>query len=625
MTAATPLIREHDEQTNLNHPDGLLAGGIPPHRPHGIELHRAHLNSVVILGRRLPQTARRAALVPAGEWSIRHGQWVLYSRQADIRHRRAVRHGTCQGHIRRGSNIVGLLTPAGVLLDPDPHLDVQTTSGSALPRWAVAGALASCAALAIVCRIPFLDVPLTNDEGGYAYVARLWAMGAHLYGQAWVDRPQALVLLFRLVVAVAPSTHAMREFAAVYAVVNLLLLAYVATRLYGRAAGICAAALYGLFSSGPQIEGFIVNGELLATLPTLAAIGFLLKACQTKRSDLSLALAGFAAGVALLVKQSAIDAVALVVLFAPAGEERPVGDRIRREALALAGLTAALALSALFGAITGWHNYINAVLVDSLRYRSFDSAPLSDGLGLVSQNFGQFWSEDAFLVLMSAVAAVHFVRTRSFEGRLALVWLVFALIGVNLGGLFNRHYFVQLLPPLCLLATDGLLAGVRLLARVPRARVLLIAPIAALALATNTDAGYYIRYSPIQISQRLYEWPVYHYQAALVDFLRKRVPEHAPFFAAYAAAPLHYLANRPSVTPYLWRRPLGTVPGAYVAVLRSVELAEPVCIVAVQAIAQPPGDSRMAVAIRRAYSLAWARPGLRVFCHSARLAKRSVH
>src|ERR671933_3045975 len=71
-------------------------------------------------------------------------------------------------------------------------------------------ALAGCAGLALLCRLPFMSVPLTQDEGGYAYVARLWAAGTRLYDGAWMDRPQGLALLFRLLVSVAPTTAGLR-------------------------------------------------------------------------------------------------------------------------------------------------------------------------------------------------------------------------------------------------------------------------------------------------------------------------------------------------------------------------------------------------------------------------------
>jgi len=490
------------------------------------------------------------------------------------------------------------------------HHEIPGRDALSAPRWAYVAALAGCVALAILCRVPFLAVPLTNDEGGYAYIARQWAAGARLYGDAWVDRPQGLVLLFRLFVAVAPSTVGLRLCGAIYVGLSVLLLAYVGTRLYGKAAGLCAAALYAIVSSGPQIEGFIVNGELLATLPAVAAVALLLHSRGATQPAFTIFLAGLAAGGALLVKQSAIDGPIVVLLFASIGAGLNVRARLRRVALTLAGLAVGPALSAAYGAATGWSAYINAVVLDNLRYRSFDAS--ANTLNAAVTGFGWLWSEDAVLIILALVAVA--LPMRLLWSWLPLPWLAAATVAVTLGGLYSRHYFVQLLPPLCLLATAGLVTGARTVRRWPWTALLAVVPLAALAMTARTDARYYVGSSPVAISQRLYGWPVYTYQAALVDFLRQRVPEGQPFFVAYAAAPLHYLTGRPSVTRYLWRRPLGTIPDAYAATLRAVERGEPVCVIPVQSVTQPPGDARMAAALARRYVVAWRRPGLTVLC-----------
>src|SRR2546421_12145246 len=85
-----------------------------------------------------------------------------------------------------------------------------------LARWApLLGGLA--VVLAVLVRLPFWKAPLTADEGGYAEVARLWSRGATLYGGAWVDRPQGLVLVFRALHLFGGSPLAMRAAAAVVA------------------------------------------------------------------------------------------------------------------------------------------------------------------------------------------------------------------------------------------------------------------------------------------------------------------------------------------------------------------------------------------------------------------------
>ena len=58
----------------------------------------------------------------------------------------------------------------------------------------------------VVLRLPFLDAPLTADEGGYAEIARLWAHGGSLYGSVWVDRPQGLIVVFRGALAAGLSS-----------------------------------------------------------------------------------------------------------------------------------------------------------------------------------------------------------------------------------------------------------------------------------------------------------------------------------------------------------------------------------------------------------------------------------
>src|SRR5215831_11381495 len=85
-------------------------------------------------------------------------------------------------------------------------------------RWAPAAL--GLALLGIAFRIPFLGAPLTADEGGYAEVARLWARGHGLYGSNWVDRPQGLLVVFRVLLSAGITTSVeLRLFAAALAAV----------------------------------------------------------------------------------------------------------------------------------------------------------------------------------------------------------------------------------------------------------------------------------------------------------------------------------------------------------------------------------------------------------------------
>ena len=172
------------------------------------------------------------------------------------------------------------------------------------PAW---WALAAAALASFVLHIPFLTTPLSVDEGGYGYVARWWAAGAHLYGDVWVDRPQGLLLLYRGALAL-PGGNAfdIRLMATLWSCAIAVVLGLFMTRMAGRRAGIAAALLSGLLSTAPVIEGFTANGELMATLPALAALA--LTARWQMRGGLRVMfLAGLFAGAAFLVKQSGYD------------------------------------------------------------------------------------------------------------------------------------------------------------------------------------------------------------------------------------------------------------------------------------------------------------------------------
>src|SRR5262249_47866852 len=157
-------------------------------------------------------------------------------------------------------------------------------------------------------RLRFLQVPLNTDEAGFAEVARLWARGYPLYGQqAWVDRPQGLLLAYRLVAATAwdPTVRILAMLAAAVATVAVGAAAWA---LAGRRAAVIAAVLFAVLSPAPHLEGFTANGELLAAAFTSTAVALAAWWWARGRHDAwLLALAGAAAAAGPLMKQSAFD------------------------------------------------------------------------------------------------------------------------------------------------------------------------------------------------------------------------------------------------------------------------------------------------------------------------------
>jgi len=122
-----------------------------------------------------------------------------------------------------------------------------------------------------LARAPFLTAGLSPDEGGYAYIAREWSHGAVLYRDLWIDRPQGLLGVYRGILAIADHAWAIRLGALLTGVAVALLLGAIGWMLRSPATGVAAAFVYAVVGAGPHIEGFTLNGELLAGLPSTAS------------------------------------------------------------------------------------------------------------------------------------------------------------------------------------------------------------------------------------------------------------------------------------------------------------------------------------------------------------------
>ncbi|MFL6162000.1 MAG: hypothetical protein ACJ74U_07210 [Jatrophihabitantaceae bacterium] len=184
--------------------------------------------------------------------------------------------------------------------------------------------LAGLAAIAI--RLPLLGVPLDADEGGYAYLARRWAGGSRLYGAAWVDRPQALLVGYRLVTDLGRSRIWIHLAAIGLALLLLAAVASAGWALAGRRAAVFGAFLVAIVGAAPHLQGFMFNGELAAGAFSASAVAG--AAWYLRRGNgWLLVLAGGFGAIALLMKQSGFDGLLTALVCAVAVGQDGVAER----------------------------------------------------------------------------------------------------------------------------------------------------------------------------------------------------------------------------------------------------------------------------------------------------------
>jgi hypothetical protein len=335
--------------------------------------------------------------------------------------------------------------------------------------------VAAAIIISIGLRARFITTPLSSDEGGYMAVARAWASGRSLYTQAWVDRPQGLLVLFRVWdLLTGGSAEAIRVMAIVFGCIAVVAVAYAVYTIAGRRAAAVAAIFVAVASSNARIEGFIANGELLAG--AIAATG-VAAACVylfQGRSQYWLFAGGVIAGCAISLKQSGFDGFLAVMVCIVAGgltRERTWRQVLREGALCTAGVVSVLAILVLHGVIVGfsaWWYAMAGYRIGGLNASNADW----HRFGITSRLAAPTLLPLAFLAVAGVVVWVardrHLTRARV----LVPAWVCFAALALVTGGLFHRHYWVTLTFPLAAAAAIAIAPRGRRLD--PRALIALI-------------------------------------------------------------------------------------------------------------------------------------------------------
>jgi 4-amino-4-deoxy-L-arabinose transferase-like glycosyltransferase len=435
--------------------------------------------------------------------------------------------------------------------------DVVADDRSARRRaigWVVAFAV-----IAAALRLPYVWTGLSTDEGGYAYVAQQWSRGAQLYGRDWIDRPQGLLLTYRGLLALGESGWAIRGLVVLIGALMTLLVAAIGGLLAGRRLAVAAAGVYAVIAVAPHLYGFTLNGELLSSVPATAAVAVALwwrRSVDGERRPAGrgriawLVLAGVLAGIGLTMKQSGFDGL-VVVLAVAAGVRAPWLVRLGRAMLVAVSFAVPVGACVIDGIHRGWSMYWNAILGyqlstfgGSLPYSADRWHDFLHYLPLVLWDIGA-------VIVVAVLGLVLFPRGSRWP---LIWWLIAATIGINLGGSYWTHYYVQAIPPLVLAASYVVVAASQRLIRIVVAVVLVVpalAWMAAVLLMSPTHRAATIPYDKGAANQRK--------QAAVIDAMT--TPDQS-VYVFYAEPLVYFLSHRTTSYPYLWGIPIRKIPAA---------------------------------------------------------------
>jgi hypothetical protein len=308
-------------------------------------------------------------------------------------------------------------------------------------------------AVATVTHLPAFSRTFWNpDEGFLATQARALNTEDGQFYQIIVDRkppllPYVYAWVFKLFGDHGLSTVVViRTLAILMHVITAVLITQIAKRRFGRH-GVWAGLLYLLGSAGMAPEDSQAASFEVFMLPWTCAAFLLADSARRRRGSRAfplLACAGVAAALATLTKQTA-GVTMLPVIWRAWKDQRWKGLATVIPAFALPIVGVAFWVG--FGDFFFWVFTGNTEYLTSLGSFGTVMARLWGNLGIFAGA-----SAAAFLAIMYMTVRQGI---RKADADLWL-WLIGAAIGVSSGFHFFGHYFLQMLPPIVILATGAL-------------------------------------------------------------------------------------------------------------------------------------------------------------------------
>jgi 4-amino-4-deoxy-L-arabinose transferase-like glycosyltransferase len=368
-----------------------------------------------------------------------------------------------------------------------------------LTRGTLLKLFALIAIVAFALRILYIS-HLYEDDGLWFAAAEEIVRGKALYGEIYFDKPPGLPLVYALLFSLfGAHLIVIRLFTIFYTMAVSALLYLFGRRLYDQRTGVLAAAMFAVFSTSHSL-GHVqsLNTDCLMSLPYTAAAFLLIRSridagvSTTHHALLALA-GGSLAGIAFQINpKGAFDlgffAVWLIALrFWELGERRREGQVTPPKsggwsaslfAIAAGGFVlAALPFLAYIAATGSTSAYLQYVWHWGARYADYYSAG-TIAVSAVRFTIGYF-ALNGILLITLVFAAFTTIKqmVRLLAGRepgypnqqqvedarrfksnaTVLIWFAVSYAAVTLGGRFFSHYFLQLLPSLCLIGASGLI------------------------------------------------------------------------------------------------------------------------------------------------------------------------
>ena len=441
--------------------------------------------------------------------------------------------------------------------------------------------LAVAIAVVVFIRIHLLAIPLERDEGEYAYAGQLMLEGIPPYQLAYNMKFPGVYAAYALIMWIFGQTSTGIHLGLLIVnIANIALVFLIARRLTGLIAGIAAASSYAILSASPSVLGLAAHATNFVMLPTLLGALVLLKPVLTKKMVF---VSGILFGAGLLMKQPAIFFIcfgASWLLFRDWRGRLTLRQTLLRNALfitasvlPLAGTVFWLWWASVLAKFWFWtvlyaREYAGLVPISLAPRVFFEKIGPVVGLG---------WPLWALAAL--GVAASFLDKTMRNAAFFILPFIAFSGLALCSGFSFRQHYFILVLPAICLLVGVAMASASNFCSRL--ARPLSFLPLAIFVVCSRVALSGQLpllAQSPSDVLRMIYG-PNPFSEAVVAEYLREHTNPTDTIAVLGSEPEIYFYAHRHSATGYIYTYAL-MEPQKYAGqmqheMMREIEAARP--------------------------------------------------
>lgn len=413
----------------------------------------------------------------------------------------------------------------------------------------------------VVIRILTLSTPLERDEGEYAYTAQLILRGVPPYKLAYNMKMPGIYAAYAAVIAVFGQTASAVHLGALIINTATTILIFLLTKKLLNTTAAAAAAAFFAITSLSRFVAASANAENFVLLPAITAILLLLKFQENKKYAHLISCA-ILLGIAFLMKQHAVGFILLggilILLSKP--------FNIKKIISSIAIYTFFVSLPFLITCLILWQSGV----FRQFWFWTFDYAakyvsivPLEIGLRELKNNGLLIIQSAPAIWLSAAIGLLSILWDKNIRKnyRFILLFLICSFAAVCPGMYFRYHYFLLLLPAVCLLAATAIYAAENILIKITKSKNISLAICTAILAAVWMHTlllpkNCYFQTDPVKLSKLTFGNNSFAEMQEIAKFIRQNSNPNDQIAIMGSEPQIFFYAQRRSASPYIYMYPL---------------------------------------------------------------------